>query len=257
MRVRESSPGEMGQLARTFNRMIAELERSEKQRRNLTADVAHELRNPLHIIQGNLEGILDKVYQPSEEMITATLDETRLLTRLISDLQTLSLAETGQLPLHRVNFSAADLMSDVITSFAGQASDQKVNLRLDLRGEESQMDIIADPDRMDQVVSNLVGNALRYTPEGGSITLWVEPLPGGVRMGVEDTGTGIPADDLPYIFDRFWRGDRSRTRVEGAGSGLGLAITRQLVQANGGRIFVESQPGFGTRFTIELESANQ
>lgn len=255
VRVRENTPGELGQLARSFNHMIAELERAEQQRRNLTADVAHELRTPLHIIQGNLEGILDGVYEPSRENITATLDETRLLTRLISDLQTLSLAEAGQLPLHKVLFSASDLLSDVATSFAAQSTDLQVNLRVETRGDADRLGLYADPDRMDQVISNLVANALRYTPAGGTVTLWAEPLPGGVRLGVEDTGEGIPTDDLPYIYDRFWRGDRSRTRSDGASSGLGLAIARQLVQANGGKIYVESLPGFGTRFTIEMDSA--
>jgi len=255
VRVRENTPGELGQLTRSFNHMIAELERAEQQRRNLTADVAHELRTPLHIIQGNLEGILDGVYEPSPENITSTLDETRLLTRLISDLQTLSLAEAGQLPLHRVNFSASDLLSDVATSFAALSADLHVNLRVETRGDADRLGLYADSDRMDQVISNLVANALRYTPTGGTVTLWAEALPGGVRLGVEDTGAGIPADDLPFIFDRFWRGDRSRTRSDGASSGLGLAIARQLVQANGGKIYVESQPGFGTRFTIEMDSA--
>jgi two-component system OmpR family sensor kinase/two-component system sensor histidine kinase BaeS len=255
VRVRENTPGELGQLTRSFNHMIAELERAEQQRRNLTADVAHELRTPLHIIQGNLEGILDGVYEPSPENITSTLDETRLLTRLISDLQTLSLAEAGQLPLHRVNFSASDLLSDVATSFAALSADLHVNLRVETRGDADRLGLYADPDRMDQVISNLVANALRYTSAGGTVTLWAEPLQDGVRLGVEDTGAGIPADDLPFIFDRFWRGDRSRTRSDGASSGLGLAIARQLVQANGGKIYVESQPGFGTRFTIEMDSA--
>lgn len=260
VRVREEAPGEIGRLARSFNRMTAELARSEQQRRNLSADVAHELRTPLHIIQGNLEGILDGVYQPSPEHINATLEETRLLARLVSDLQTLSLAESGQLPLHRQRLTVADLLADVVTSFSNQATEAGVHLQVETDAPPGRMpaseslQIEADPDRLDQVLTNLVGNALRHTPSGGSITLRAAPCEGGARITVEDTGSGIAPDDLPYVFDRFWRGDRARTRHEGSGSGLGLAIARQLVQAHGGAIQVESQPGAGTRFTIDLPS---
>jgi two-component system OmpR family sensor kinase/two-component system sensor histidine kinase BaeS len=252
VRLREEAPGELGRLAQSFNRMTAELARTEQQRRNLTADVAHELRTPLHIIQGNLEGILDGVYEPDPEHISATLEETRLLSRLISDLQTLSLAEAGQLPLHKMNITAADLLADVAASFAGQAAEQGVELRVEIDEENPPPEFSVDPDRLDQVLSNLVSNALRYTPQGGQIILRALALPGGARLVVEDMGAGISPEDLPYIFDRFWRGDRSRTRGGGAGSGLGLAIAKQLVQAHGGRIGVESRPGAGTTFTIDL-----
>jgi signal transduction histidine kinase len=251
-RVREDTPGQLGRLATSFNRMTSELARAEQQRRNLTADVAHELRNPLHVIQGNLEGILDGVYEPSPGHIGATLEETRLLARLVTDLQTLSLAEAGQLPLHPIRISVADLLSDVATSSANQAAEQGVELSLDLAPGAEDLELTADSDRLDQVLSNLVANALRYTPAGGRITLGAEARPGGVRLRVADTGAGIPAEDLPFIFDRFWRGDRSRTRQAGAGSGLGLAIAKQLVQAHGGTISASSQPGQGTVFTIDL-----
>ncbi len=252
VRLREDVPGELGRMARSFNRMTVELGRAALQRRNLTADVAHELRTPLHIIQGNLEGILDGVYEASPEHITATLEETRLLARLVSDLQTLSLAEAGQLPLHRTRFSISDLLSDVATGFTGQAVDQGVEIRIDVSDVSGNLELDGDMDRLDQVLSNLVANALRYTPRGGKITLHAWPVEAGVHITVQDTGAGIASEDLPYIFDRFWRGDRSRARGEGAGSGLGLAIARQLVQAHGGKISVESQLGQGTQFTIEL-----
>ena len=252
VRVREDIPGEFGRLARRFNFMVTELERAEQQRRNLTADVAHELRNPLHIIQGNLEGMLDGVYAVSPEQIEATLEETRLLARLVEDLQTLSLAEAGQLPLHLVVISAADIIADVGTSFAAAAEETGIELRIDIPDDRHDLELNADPDRLDQALSNLVSNALRYTPSGGSITLRAEAIRDGVRLSVQDTGAGIPAEDLPYVFDRFWRGDRARARQAGGGSGLGLAITRQLVQAHGGQISVESQVGEGTRFVIEL-----
>lgn len=246
----EGAPGEFGRMARSFNRMTAELSHAEQQRRNLTADVAHELRTPLHIIQGNLEGLLDGVYEPTHEHITATLDETRLLSRLVTDLQTLSLAEAGQLPLHRQWIEAADLLADVATSFGGQAAEAGIDIRVEADPDTGR--VFVDADRIDQVLSNLVANALRHTPAGGYITLAAHPLTEGVRLTVKDTGPGIAPEDLPFIFDRFWRGDRSRARHVGTGSGLGLAIARQLVQAHGGRIEVESQTGQGTVFIIEL-----
>jgi two-component system OmpR family sensor kinase/two-component system sensor histidine kinase BaeS len=252
VRLREDTPGELGRLAQSFNRMTAELARTEQQRRNLTADVAHELRTPLHIIQGNLEGILDGVYEPDSEHISATLEETRLLARLVNDLQTLSLAEAGQLPLHKVKIAAADLLEDVAASFSGQATEQGIALQVEIDPSVQIPEFSADPDRLDQVLSNLVANALRYTPQGGRIVLRARQLPEGVRLEVQDTGAGVAPEDLPYLFDRFWRGDRSRTRAGGAGSGLGLAIAKQLVQAHGGRIGVESRLGEGTTFRIDM-----
>lgn len=258
VRVREEVPGEMGRLARSFNRMTTELARADQQRRNLTADVAHELRTPLHIIQGNLEGILDGVYEPTHDHITATLEETRLLARLVNDLQTLSLAEAGQLPLHCGDLPADGLLEDVAASFSGQASKAGITLRVEVAPEVSGQLVHVDPDRIDQVLSNLVSNALRYTPPGGEILLRAQPLPPGkdtrpgVRLQVQDSGTGISPEDLPYIFDRFWRGDRSRSRSSGGSSGLGLAIARQLVKAHGGSISVQSEPGRWTTFSIDL-----
>jgi len=251
VRLRESDRrrGPLDNLARRFNNMVAELDRAEQQRRNLTADIAHELRTPLHIIQGNLEGMLDGVYEPSSENITDTLDETRLLARLVDDLQTLSLAEAGQLPLHPTRFLLADLLTDAATGFETRAAAQNVTLRVDV--PDPSPEIEADYDRLTQVLGNLLTNALRHTPESGSITLKAEAKSDGMRIIVEDTGGGISAEELPYIFDRFWRGDKSRTRTEGS-SGLGLAITKQLVLAHGGTIMAESEIGKGTTFTIEL-----
>lgn len=252
VRVEEQRPGEFGGLARSFNRMASELERADQHRRNLTADVAHELRTPLHIIQGNLEGILDGVYQASPEHINDTLEETQLLGRLVEDLRTLSLAESGQLPMRHEKVFIVELLADVQTSFSGQAEAASIDLRLATNGDVSQLQISGDMDRLDQVVSNLVANSLQHTPPNGSITLKAKLVDDWVQIQVQDTGKGIAADDLPFIFDRFWRGDKVRTHHEGSGSGLGLAITKQLVVAHNGRISVTSTPGTGTTFTISL-----
>jgi len=249
VRLSETNRGPLGNLAHRFNNMVTELERAEQQRRNLTADIAHELRTPLHIIQGNLEGMLDGVYEPNAENITDTLDETRLLARLVDDLQTLSLAEAGQLPLHPTRFQLADLLKDAAAGFEPRAAAHNVDLRVEVPDPSPEMN--ADYDRLYQVLANLLTNALRHTPENGEIVLRSQFTTDGVQITVSDTGTGIPADDLPYIFDRFWRGDKSRTRTEGS-SGLGLAITRQLVLAHGGTITVESVVRKGTIFTIEI-----
>jgi len=256
-RVPERGPGDFGRLARSFNRMTEELERADQQRRNLTADVAHELRTPLHIIQGNLEGILDGVYEPTTEHINATLDETRTLARLVDDLRTLSLAEAGQLPLTWEPIDVAELLADVSTSFSGQAEAAGIDLRVETEGDPSDLTVSGDVGRLDQVLSNLLANALRYTPAGGVVALQAQPTDSGVRIVVRDTGEGILPENLPYIFDRFWRGDRSRSHAGRAGSGLGLAIARQLVQAHDGRISVESKPEQGTAFTIELPAGGE
>jgi len=249
IRVVERGSPEFSQLARSFNRMVTELERADQQRRNLTADVAHELRTPLHIIQGNLEGILDGVYESTPEHLEATLDETRALARLVEDLRLLSLAEAGQLTLVKELVDVAEFLADVQTSFGGAAEAAGVDLRVETTAD---LKISADPGRLDQVIGNLVSNALRHTPRGGRIVLAAESTPRGVVLFISDTGEGISPEDLPFVFDRFWRRDRSRTRSEGTGSGLGLAIARQLVQAHGGRIEVNSTPGIETRFMIVL-----
>jgi len=254
VRVPEYGPGEFSRLARSFNRMVEELARADQQRRNLTADVAHELRTPLHIIQGNLEGILDGVYEPTPEHVGATLEETRVLARLVEDLQTLSLAEAGQLPLYREPVDVAELLTDVETSFGGQAATTGISLMVKTPDASQPLTIVGDAGRLNQILNNLVANALRHTPAGGQISLRAEPLSNdsGVRLTVQDSGEGIPPDDLPYIFERFWRGDKARTHSGGVGGGLGLAITRQLVQAHGGQIRVESELGQGTTFVIDL-----
>jgi two-component system OmpR family sensor kinase/two-component system sensor histidine kinase BaeS len=250
VRVREHFPGDLGQLARRFNHMIAELERADQQRRNLTADIAHELRTPLHIIQGNLEGILDGVYEATPDHINNTLEETQLLARLVNDLQTLSLAETGQLPLHPTRFLIADLMADLTSSFSYQAASFGITLTTDVTNPDQE--ITADYDRLNQALSNLISNSIRHTLQGGKISLRAEsPITNHqLQITIQDTGSGVSPEALPFIFDRFWRGDKSRS--DRTHSGLGLAITKQIVLAHGGTIDVESKVGEGTKFLIEI-----
>jgi len=255
VRVPENDSAMYRDLFKRFNKMVGELERSEQQRRNLTADIAHELRTPLHIIQGNLEGVIDGVYRPTPEHINNTLDETRLLTRLVNDLQTLSLAETGQLPLHPTRFLLADLIDDLTSSFSSQAASLGIDLKTSLT--DPAQELTADYDRLNQVLSNLISNALRHTPSGGTVLIHTESvqnesgsMKSAVRIRVQDTGSGIPTEDLPFIFDRFWRGDKSRR--ERTHSGLGLAIAKQLIRAHGGTIAAQSVVGTGSSFVIEI-----
>lgn len=255
-RVPENGGQPFRQLARSFNRMAEELEQADEKRRNLTADVAHELRNPLHVIQGNLEGILDGVYEPTPDHIRGMLDESRLLSRLVDDLQTLSLAEAGQLHLVLEPVRLAELLEDVRTSFSGQAEALGVALTVNVDAGAESAAPIGDYERLQQVLGNLVSNALRHTSPGGQISLKLAANDNGARLVVQDDGTGIPTEDLAHIFDRFWKGDKARTRRPGSGSGLGLAIARQLVRAHGGTILAESSPGKGAIFTIDLPAGS-
>jgi len=215
----------------------------------MTADVAHELRTPIHILRGNLEGLLDGVYEATPEQIESMLDETRLLSRLVDDLQTISLAEAGQLHLNVEQVNIAELLADVRTSFIGQAEEAGVNLVVDV--DDADLTVNADAGRLDQILGNLVGNALRYTPVDACVCLEAESSPMGVRLRIRDEGQGIPPEDIPFIFERFYRADKSRSR-KGGGSGLGLAIAKQLIQLHQGKISVESELGKGTTFIIDL-----
>jgi signal transduction histidine kinase len=237
----------------TFNRMMDELEKTDQHRRNLTADVAHELNSPLHIIQGYLEGIADGIYPPNESTINILLDETQLLSRLVEDLRTLSLAEAGELRLKLDTFQLEELLNDVHTSFSGQSEEAGIQLFVTA---ETNLEVTADPDRLDQVISNLVANALRHTSSGGEIHITATSFNDDVVIAIEDTGEGIAPEDLPQVFNRFWRKDKSRERQASGGHGLGLAIAQQLVHAHNGSISVESELGIGTKFTIRLPGDN-
>jgi two-component system sensor histidine kinase BaeS len=254
-RVRLLHPGDLGRLAATFNHMADELERADERRRRLTVDVAHELRTPLTVLQGNLEGMLEGVYQPTPEALRGLLDETRLLTRLVDDLRTLALAEAGQLHFDLQQLDVADLLADARTSFGGQADGLGVRLEVDV--PDALPPVRGDAQRLAQVLGNLISNALRHTPPGGRVTLSARAADGGVIVRVADTGPGIPPEDRPYIFDRFWKGDPARTRDGKGGAGLGLAIARQLVESHGGRIWVEDDdaPGATLAFSLPADEA--
>ena len=255
----EGSP-EFRSLARSFNRMAEALEAADQQRRELLADIAHELRTPLTVVQGNLEGLRDGVYDPTPEHVGLVLDETQKLGRLVEDLRLLTLAEAGQLPLDLQLVDVALLLSDVRDAFGSQADEAGIALKLEASAPLPAL--YADPQRLGQVLGNLVTNALRHTPAGGEVSLGAtlrseEAEPAGVQIWVADTGQGIPPEDLPRVFDRFWRGDAARSHKAGAGSGLGLTIARSLVELHGGRIWAESAglPGEGTSVKLVLPRA--
>jgi signal transduction histidine kinase len=248
-RVPDDATGYFSGLARAFNHMARELEESDHRRRDLMADVAHELRTPLHILQGNLEGLQDGVYQPTPEQFEVLLAETRRLGRLIENLRTLSLAEAGRLTLTKESVALGELLADLSTSYGGLVEEAGVELRLVAEDQTRSATLVADLGRLHQVLGNLLLNALRHTPAGGAITLRAEGFPDRVRFAVEDTGSGIAPEDLPRVFERYWRGDHDGA---GRGSGLGLAIAKQLVELHGGQIAVASELGQGTTFTFEL-----
>lgn len=240
---------EVAELGHAFNRMTSQLAEQEEQRRRLFAGIAHELRTPLSVIQGTLEGMLDRVVEPTPERIAGLHTQALLLGRLITDLRDLSLAQAGQLPLHRQIIDVAEVTRETVETLAPLADDRAVSLRID--APDGLPRVHADPDRLRQIVLNLVENALRHTPKGGDVRILVQDAGEGVRISVADTGKGIGPDDLPHIFDHFYRADPSRARSSG-GTGLGLSIVKSIVEAHGGRVTVHSRAGAGSTFTVTL-----
>ena len=245
----DRGPRPMRALARGFNEMVARLEIDEAQRRRLLADVSHELRTPLTVVQGNIEAILDGVHEADEAHLAAILEETRVLGRLVDDLRTVALSETGSLPLHREPTDLSILATDAVGSFRAAADAAGVKLQVEIADDIPLLDV--DPVRIREVISNLVANALRHTPSAGSIRVDARVGEAGreVVVTVHDTGSGIEPELLPHVFDRFAKGAGSR------GSGLGLAIARGLVEAHGGSIDVESTPGRGSTFRFRIPLA--
>jgi two-component system OmpR family sensor kinase/two-component system sensor histidine kinase BaeS len=251
-RVANPRDDEVGQVGRAFNAMAEGLAQSEAARRNMIADIAHELRNPLGVIQGQLEGMLDGVFPTTGEQIASLYDETVLLARLIGDLRDLALADAGQLQITRQPTDLRALIEKTASAFAVPANEKNISLTTQITEPLPQLNL--DAQRIEQVLRNLIGNALRHTPEGGTVR--VECTAAGVRQSaviarVSDTGAGISREDLPHVFERFWRGDKSRSRA-GGGAGLGLAIAKQLIAAHGGAIGVESEAGRGATFWFTL-----
>lgn len=243
------SKDEIGQLAQDFNQMSAELARLNEQRKQMTADIAHDLRSPLTVISGYVESMHDGVLKPTPERLKAIQDEVRHLERLVEDLRTLSLADAGELSLNLAPVAPDGLLEQVYAAYHHAA--ERVGMALTIQSESELPHIQVDPDRMMQVLGNLVGNAIRHTPRGGMVSVQsAVHHPSSIIFTVADTGPGIPVKDLPRIFDRFYRGDDSRQSSRE--SGLGLAIAKSIVEAHGGRISVESKIGEGTTFGIVL-----
>ena len=243
------SRDELGELAVSFNRMNAELARSTGLRRQMTADIAHELRTPISVILGHAEAVHDGVLAPSSETFEIIRDEAERLEKLIEDLRTLSRADAGELPIEPQLVAPGKLLEKVQAIHKHRAAQK--NIAISVKDGSSLPDISADPGRMMQVLNNLVDNAFRYTPAGGQIHLSGQVVSGCLEIRVQDSGPGISQEDLERVFDRFYRSDPSRQRDE-SGSGLGLAIAKSIVEKHNGHIWAESKPGEGTTIIFQL-----
>jgi signal transduction histidine kinase len=246
-RVDLKSKDEIGDLGRAFNDMAENLAHAEELRQNMTADIAHELRTPLSVIRGNLEAILDGVFEPTKENVVSIHKQAILLSRLVDDLQELALADAGQLRIEREPTDLSALIQRTISAIAPRAEQDGVALFTDLAQDLPTLS--ADPQRLSQVLGNLLDNAVQHSPEGGTITVRATTAGENVRVDVVDQGPGLTAEELSLVFERFYRGDEARTRATG-GAGLGLAIVKQLVEAHGGRAWAESVEGEGTTFSF-------
>jgi signal transduction histidine kinase len=232
-------------LAGAFDEMTARLETDEQRRRELLADVAHELRTPLQAIRGATEGMLDGLYPSDAEHLRPVLERTDVMARLLDDLRTLSMAEAGVLELHRETVDPRAAAADAIAAVRGTSD----GVTFDVVDQEAPATIEADPVRLAEILTNLLANAARYTPQGGRVSVTISPDgPGGARFVVDDTGPGIPTDQLAHVFDRFVRS------ADRGGTGLGLAIAKRLVEAHGGTIEAGAAPGGGTRMRFDIPS---
>ncbi|TEU00762.1 MAG: HAMP domain-containing protein [Anaerolineales bacterium] len=248
------SRDELGELTASFNRMSEELDRSTSIRRQMTADIAHELRTPISIILGHADAVHDRVLPPTQETFDIIRDEACRLERLVEDLRTLSMADAGELTLTRRPIPPHTLLEEVAAAYHPLALEKGIKVRTEIASDLPEVNV--DPDRMAQVLGNLLSNALRFTLKGGSVTLAASHLEHEVEIRIQDTGPGIGAEDIQHVFDRFYRADKSRQRDSG-GSGLGLAIAKSIVENHGGRIWAESPDDSGTTFVIMLPIANR
>ncbi len=253
-RVRVRGSDELAQLALHFNQMAQKLEEVEAMRRRLIGDVSHELRTPLTAIRGSMEGLVDGVLPATPETYQQIYAEADRLNRLVDDLQELSRVEAGAYQLDIKPVQVPAVLQTVTKRLAPQFDSKRISLDLELAPDLAP--VLADEDRAVQILTNLLGNALQYTPEGGRVSVSATRSNGEIHVSVRDTGIGIPTEHLPYLFDRFYRADRSRSRRPGGGSGIGLTIARALVEAQGGRIWAESAgAGEGSKFTFTLPVA--
>ena len=250
-RVSVASGDEISDLADAFNRLAVQLGRPEALRQQLTADIAHELRTPITVIQGNIEALQDGIFPLTQEALEPILDKTLLLRRLVEDLRQLALAESGQLSLIPESLDLGLLAAQTLDAFRPPAEARGV--KLSIAPADSLPLVRADRQRVQQVLDNLLSNALRYTPDGGCIAVGLARENESIRVSVTDTGPGIPAEALSNVFERFYRADQGRARLsDGGGSGLGLAVARSIIEAHGGRIGAHSPPGQGATFWFSL-----
>ncbi len=248
-RVEVRSKDEIGELAHAFNVMADSLGRNEELRRNMVSDIAHELRTPLTNIRCQIETLQDGLVKPGRDTLDSLHEETMLLNRLVEDLQELALAEAGQLRLRREPVSMREAFDQAASACEPQAHGKRILIETDAPADLTK--VYADNLRVGQILRNLISNAIKHTPEGGRIKLTASERGSSVEVTVEDTGTGIEPQHLPYVFERFYRTDMARARATG-GAGLGLAIVKQLVLAHGGEIRAESQNGTGSKFVFTL-----
>jgi signal transduction histidine kinase len=247
VRVEEKGPPEIYSLVRGFNSMAERLQSSDQQRRSMLADISHELRTPITVIQGNVEGILDGLYPADEAHLQSIIEETQMLSRLVDDLRTLALAESGTLQLKREPTNLAELIRDAVSGFEAQTKEKDIHIAMSLENVE---DANVDPQRIREVLTNLLSNALRYTPRGGHVSVRLsesgsDPA-SNVMISVEDSGPGIESTVLPHVFSRFYKSSDS------GGMGLGLSIAKYLVEAHNGKIWAESEAGKGATISLTI-----
>jgi len=248
---------ELATLGKTFNQMAESLQSALKSRRAMTSNIAHELRNPLAVQRANIEALMDGIYPLTPDSLDPLLDQNLLLTRLVDDLRTLALADAGELEWIPAQVDPIALVHQIASRFKPQADAEKIDLQVFPSLENNGgLTAYLDSGRIEQILGNLLSNAFRYTPPGGRVWLEIECLPDTIRITVQDSGKGIPEDSLPYIFERFYRAERSRSRVEG-GTGLGLAIARQLAQAHGGTLTASNCSQGGACFTLTIPTINK
>ncbi len=253
-RVQSVGSDELGQLAHSFNKMAEKLEQVETMRRQLIGDVSHELRTPLTAIKGSMEGLMDGVLPAAPETFQQIHQEADRLARLVDDLQELSRVEARAYELNIRALDISVIVQTVVKRLSSQSESKQISMNVYMASDLPP--VLADEDRLAQVLTNLIGNAVQYTPKGGKITISTKRSDGEIQISIRDTGNGIPPEHLGHIFNRFYRVDKSRSRQGGGGSGIGLTIAHALVEAHGGRIWAESAgEGQGSTFTFTLPIA--